>query len=254
MPNLVETGRDGAVAILTLNQPARRNPLSRAMRAALLDAVERANGEDAVRAIVLTGAGGTFSSGGDLGDMNVETLAQGRARLIDAHRLVKAVMQATKPVIAAVEGWAAGAGLSLAVACDTVVAAQDARFVASFAKVGLIGDLGLLHTLPQRIGHGAARQMLLYAQPVAAAEALGLGLVDQLAAPGDALACAVRHAGLVCDLAPLPLAMHKAVLAAGLDAALERELELQSALYLSADHQEGKRAFLEKRKPVFRGA
>ena len=166
---------------------------------------------------------------------------------------MKAIITSAKPVIAAVEGWAAGAGLSLALCCDTVIAAKDARFAAGFGKVGLIADLGLPCTLPARVGMGRARQILLYGEPVAAQEAERIGLVDQVAPSGQALAHALERARLFAGSAPLPVALTKRFLAEGLDAALERERDLQTALFLTADHAEGRDSFLAKRKLEFKG-
>nr|WP_279536117.1 enoyl-CoA hydratase-related protein [Pseudomonas aeruginosa] len=196
---------------------------------------------------------GLFCAGGDLGDMRVTELAAGRARMQDNARLVRQMVRMGKPLIAAVEGWAVGAGLSVALACDSIVCGAGARFAAGFGKVGLLADLGQLHTLPARIGWGRARQILMFGQVVEAEEALRIGLADRLCAAGGALAMALELAGRVEQQAPLPLAMTKALLAEGLDLLLEREGELQSQLFLSADHAEGKAAFLAKRPPVFRG-
>src|SRR5690606_36607594 len=141
----------------------------------------------------------------------------------------------------------------LALACDTIIAAEDARFVASFARLGLIGDFGLLYTLPRRVGEGYAKQMLLYAEPIDAAEALRVGLVDRVVAKGKALEAAHARAAILAEGAPLAAAYTKAHFARGLDELLDWEREAQSALLLSRDHQEGRAAFLEKRKPVFTG-
>ena len=111
---------------------------------------------------MLTGAGGHFCAGGDISGMRIDDLAAGRERFRLTHRLVKLMVHCAKPIIAAVEGYAVGAGLSLALCCDTIVAAENARFAAGFGRIGLIADLGLNHTLPQRIGMGRARQLLLY--------------------------------------------------------------------------------------------
>ena len=220
---LTET-RDGATAVLTLDYPARRNALAIPMRRALADALERIEADPQVRAIVVTGAGGTFCAGGDISGMDVADLAAGRERFRLTHRLVRALIKSAKPVVAAIEGWCVGAGLSLAMCCDTVVAAENARFAAGFGKVGLIADLGLLHTLPARIGQGRARQVFLYGDTMDAAAAERIGIVDTLTPPGAALA-----------------------------AALDWEREAQSALFLTADHAEGKAAFLAKRPPRFCG-
>jgi 2-(1,2-epoxy-1,2-dihydrophenyl)acetyl-CoA isomerase len=252
-PMLHET-RHEASAILTLNQPARRNALSIAMRQALIDAFERIEADRGVSAVVITGADGTFCSGGDLSDMDVPDIATGRERFRTTHRLVRQILAGSKPVIAAVEGFAAGAGLSLALLADTVIAAEDACFVAGFGKVGLIADLGLLHTLPRRVGEGRARQILLYGERLTAAEALGIGLADAVVLRGQALSAALERAHRLGEQAPLSLALTRAFLAAGLETALERERDMQAMLFLSADHAEGKAAFLAKRAPGFQGA
>ena len=245
--------REGDIAVLSLNVPARRNALGMAMRAALVDALERLEADPAVRAIVLTGTGGVFSSGGDISGMDASDLAAGRERFRLTHRLVRLMIKGSKPLIAAVEGWAAGAGVGLALCCDTIVASLEARFVLSFGKVGLIPDFGSLHTLPLRIGQGRARQMMLYGEAVGAAAALEIGLVDQTAPPGTALAAAIERARLFAGTAPLPIGLTKQYLASGLDAALDWERDMQSALFMTSDHAEGKAAFLAKRPPVFTG-
>lgn len=250
---MLRQDRDGATAVLILDHPERRNALAVPMRQALADALERIEADRDVRATVLTGAGGTFCAGGDVSGMDATDLAAGRERFRLTHRLVRLMVKGSKPLVAAVEGWCVGAGLSLALCCDTVVAAEDARFAAGFGKLGLIADLGLLHTLPARVGQGRARQILLYGETLPAADAERIGLVDRLAPPGGALDAALARARLFHGAAPLPVAYTRQHLAAGLDAVLDWEREVQSALFLTADHAEGKAAFLAKRPPVFRG-
>jgi len=250
---MLTEARDGATAILTLDQPARRNALAMPMRQSLVDALNRIEADTSIRAIVLTGAGGTFCAGGDISGMDATDLAAGRERFRLTHHLVRLLIKGSKPILAAIEGWCVGAGLSLAMCCDTVVAAENARFAAGFGKVGLIADLGLLHTLPARIGQGRARQVFLYGDTMDAAAAERIGIVDTLTPPGAALAAALDRARRFADAAPLPLALTRQYLAAGLDAALDWEREAQSALFLTADHAEGKAAFLAKRPPRFCG-
>jgi enoyl-CoA hydratase/carnithine racemase len=251
-PPLLEA-RDGPTLLLTLNYTARRNALSMPLRAALIDAFDRAERDPDLRAIILTGAGGHFCAGGDISGMNVDTLADGRERFRLTHRLVKLMVHSAKPIIAAVEGYAVGAGLSLALCCDTIVAAENARFGAGFGRIGLIADLGLNHTLPQRIGMGRARQLLLYGEQIDATAAERIGLVDHVVASGTAVAFARDRAQALAATAPLPVALTKRLLAEGLDAALDQERDLQTTLFLTEDHREGRAAFLAKRKPVFRG-
>lgn len=247
----VLVSRDGAIVTLTLNWPERRNALSVAMRHRLADAIEEAEADRSVRALILTGTGEHFCAGGDLTGMHVESVAEGRERMRHAHRLIRLMVAARMPIVAAIEGWCAGAGISLACASDHVVAGAEAKFLASFGKVGLLPDLGLLHTLPARVGQARAREMLLFAEAVDAPRAEAIGLADRVVPAGTALAAARERAAVLGALAPMTLALTKAVLADGLEEALARERDLQSALYLTPDHAEGKAAFLEKRPPRF---
>lgn len=250
---MLDEHREGAIAVLTLNHPARRNALAMEMRRALAGAFDRLEGDRDLRAIVLTGAGGTFCAGGDISGMDAADLAAGRERFRVSHQVVRGMIKSSKPIVAAVEGWCVGAGLALALCCDTVVAAEDARFMAGFGRIGLVADFGLLHTLPLRVGQGRARQILLYAEPMAAPEAERIGLIDRVVPGGAALDAAMERARSFVDGAPLPVAFTKQHLAAGLDAMLEWERDTQSALFLTADHAEGKAAFLGKRAPRFAG-
>ncbi len=250
---MLQTSTAGAIVTLTLDYPARRNALAIPMRAALADALEAIEADRAIRAIVLTGAGGTFCAGGDISGMTVADLAAGRERFRLTHRLVRMMIKGSKPIVAAVEGWCVGAGLSLALCCDTVVAAADARFAAGFGKVGLVADLGLLHTLPARVGQGRARQVFLYGETMDAGSAERMGMIDHVVPPGTALDAATARARLFEGAAPLPVALTKQYLAQGLDAALDWERDTQAALFCTADHVEGRTAFLEKRAPRFIG-
>jgi enoyl-CoA hydratase/carnithine racemase len=249
----VIAAREGGVLTLTLDHPARRNALALPLREALHDALEAAQAEAAIRAVVVTGAGGTFCSGGDISGMDVADAMAGLERMRRTHRLIRLMVAGRLPILAAVEGWCVGAGLSLACACDTIVAAEDARFMAGFGKVGLMADLGLPFTLPARIGAGRARQMFLYGTQLGAAEAERIGLVDQVVPKGGALAAAAAKARFLAAQAPLPIALTKRILAEGLDRALEDERHFQTLCFLSADHAEGKAAFLGKREPDFGG-
>ena len=248
------------VLVLTLNDPGRINSISDELRAELLDAIEAAHLDPQVRAIVLTGSGGNFSAGGDLKQM--QTPGGGsdpdrfRRRLMPLHRVVELVVGGPKPVIAAVEGIAFGAGLSLAVACDHVVAGDSARFAASFGKVGLTADCGLVWTLPQRIGLSAARDMLLTACQVPADEALRIGIIDRMVPAGGALEAALAKAAEYRPVAPLAIAAMKHAFAQGpgsLAETLSLERQQQPMLSMTQDHHEGIAAFKDKRAPVFRG-
>jgi enoyl-CoA hydratase/carnithine racemase len=247
----VAEAREGGVLTLTLDYPARRNALAVPLREELHRILDAAQGDAEVRAIVLTGADGTFCSGGDISGMDVTESLGGRERMRRSHRIMRLMVAGRIPIVAAVEGWCVGAGLSVACACDTIVAAEDARFMAGFGKVGLMADLGLPFTLPARIGPGRARQLLLYGTQLDAAAAERIGLVDQVVPKGQALAVATEKARFLAAQAGLPIALTKQILAEGLERALEDERNFQTACFLSDDHAEGKAAFLAKREPRF---
>jgi enoyl-CoA hydratase/carnithine racemase len=245
--------RAGGVLTLTLDYPARRNALAIPLREQLHDALEAAQADHAIRAIVLTGAGGIFCSGGDISGMSIADAATGLDRMRRTHRIIRLMVAGRVPIVAAVEGWCVGAGLSLACACDTIVAAADARFMAGFGKVGLMADLGLPFTLPARIGASRAKQFLVHGEQIDGDAAGRIGLVDRVVASGASLSAATDLARNLAKQAPLPIALTKRVFAAGLDAALEQERDFQTMCFLSADHAEGKEAFLAKREPRFGG-
>ena len=150
------------------------------------DVMERAHGDDTIRAIVVTGAEGTFCAGGDISSMDIDSTLAGRERMRRTHKLVRLMAKGGKPIVAAVEGWAAGAGMAVACACDTIVAAENARFTAGFHKIGLMSDMGLPHFLPARVGVGRARRILFFHEVIAAPEAERIGLVDYVAPAGRA--------------------------------------------------------------------
>lgn len=248
---------DGSVWVLTLDDPKRHNALDVPARHQLLAALEQAVTDPACRALVLTGAGGTFCSGGDLSTMPVDDRAAARTRLDALTHIVRLLVRGPKPVVAAVEGVAYGAGLSLAAACDHVVAAADARFCCSFGRVGLIADSGLLWTLPQRVGRGRAAELLLFGDPLPATRAIQIGLVDHLVEPGNALSVAIERARRLAEAAPLAIRATKAALGRwpySLEDALALEASTQADLYESDDFSEGRAAFFGKRPPSFTGS
>ncbi len=245
--------REGAVLTLTLDYPARKNALAMPLRIALEDALERAHADAEIRAIVLTGADGTFCSGGDISAMDVGSAMDGRDRMRRSHRFIRLMAKGGLPIVAAVEGWCAGAGMAVACACDTIVAAEDARFVAGFGKIGLMSDLGLPFFLPRRVGVGRARRILFYHEQLTAPEAERIGLVDFVAPKGHALALAMEKAQFLAREAPAPIRLTKQMLAEGLDEELEQEKTYQGLLFTTADFVEGRDAFLAKRPPNFTG-
>jgi enoyl-CoA hydratase/carnithine racemase len=251
----VITEKVGAVAVVTLNRPDKRNAIDIPLRLALADAIEAADRDASVRAVVLTGAGNTFCSGGDISTMERMAPQEALERAQLAQRVIRAIWGTDKPVIAAVEGSAFGAGTALAAACDRVVAARDARFATTFTAVGLAGDMGAYVSLPTRVGVARARQMLMLPKPIPAEEALNIGLVDALAEPGETLDAALQDASRLAAAPAEALAVIKSLLAAapGLSPfnVLDREAAHQAALFGSDDFAEGIAAFREKRRAVF---
>jgi 2-(1,2-epoxy-1,2-dihydrophenyl)acetyl-CoA isomerase len=253
-PVLVATA-DG-VATITLNRPDALNALNARVRGDLLAAISAARRDDAVRAVVLTGAGRAFCAGADLRGGTAEREFR-RVIATEYNPLVEAIRALPKPIVAAVNGVAAGAGMSLALAADIVVAADEARFVPAFHRIGLVPDSGLTRTLVRAVGRHRALEILLGERQLGAAEAEAAGLVAAVV-PGDRL---VETAG---DLArrlasgpTLAIGLTKRLVNAAEDASLADTLGIEAALQevagRSQDHAEGVAAFTEKRDPSFRG-
>ncbi|MBM3558160.1 MAG: enoyl-CoA hydratase/isomerase family protein [Alphaproteobacteria bacterium] len=242
------------VTRLTMNMPEKKNPVGAVMRDALLPVLQATLADDAARAIILAGAGGTFCSGGDVSTMHRMTPAEGRRRMKGSHPLVRALYEAGKPVVAAVEGHAVGAGAGVALLCDTIVMGEGAKFGIPFFRLGLVPDFGLLFTLPRRIGFGRARQLLLQGKMIDARECDRLGIVDRLVPDAEVQSAALEVAKTYTEQPPLAFAVAKRLLdsaPASLDMALEMEALAQGLCFAHADVEEGLTAFREKRKPKF---
>jgi len=247
-----------AVATITLDQPDTLNALSIAMKVALREAVERAAADDAVRAVVLTGAGRGFCVGQDLRE-HAAALEQGDTALSTVREhynpIVRALAELPKPVVAAVNGTAAGAGASLAFACDFRIAADNASFLMAFARVGLGPDTGASWTLQRLVGYGRALAMLMLAEPVSATQALEMGLVNAVVPgadlPGAAHELAARlAAGPTLAYAGIKQALQSAA-TSDLATALETEADVQARCGQTEDHRNAVAAFLAKQAPTF---
>jgi enoyl-CoA hydratase/carnithine racemase len=259
MSELITRTDDAGIAVLALNAPEKFNAISLEMREELIAHLQHCFLDEDCSAVVLTGAGGNFSAGGDLKSERPapEALARTlRLRLGRLQEMIRLIRQSPKPVVAAVDGKAFGAGLSLAIACDAVVAGEGAQFCAAFGKVGLVPDAGLLYTLPRRVSPARAQHLMLSARTVEAPEALAIGLVDEIVPGAGLLAAAAAEARRLAGIAPLAFAAIKSLGNGGcatLEDAFAEELRLQPLLALSEDNREARTAFGERRKPVFRG-
>jgi 2-(1,2-epoxy-1,2-dihydrophenyl)acetyl-CoA isomerase len=252
----VETTRDGAVLTITLNRPEVLNAFTSAVHAALASALKEARTPD-VRAVVVTGAGRGFCVGQDLIEFR-EAAGDIGARLRSTyHPNILALRALEKPVLAAVNGPAAGAGISLACACDLRIAADDATFVPAFINIGLVPDSGSTYFVRRLLGTARAFEWLTSGRRLTAAEAHAWGLVSEVVEADRLLA---RAAELAAELAAMPtrgIGLTKRLLdhaeQTTLEEQLELEAQLQAAATQTADFREGVEAFLEKREPRFEG-
>ena len=252
----IETA-DG-VGTVTLDRPDALNALTVPLKEELVATFRAFASDDAVRAIVLTGAGRAFCAGQDLHE-RLQPDAQPLADEIRAryNPLIRAMRALPKPIVAAVNGVAAGAGASLAFACDIRIAAEDASFLLAFGRVGLIPDSGATWLLPRLIGGAKAAELALTTDPLNAADAERLGLVARVVPTADLLPQAHALAERLAAAAPVALALTKEALERSWTASFEEQLELEADLQgragSTADHAEGIAAFIERRRPTFRG-
>ncbi|MBB4631990.1 enoyl-CoA hydratase/isomerase family protein [Sphingosinicella soli] len=256
---IIKTERHGGVAIVTLSNPEKRNAFTPDMRRSLTGTLTELNRTVEVRAVVLTGEEKHFCAGADVSAMGAgaapRTTVQIRENTKEVNHLLQAIVTAPKPYVASVDGDAFGAGMSLAIACDFLVAGPGARFGTAFAKIGLLPDLGMLHYLPLRVGMTAAKRMMMLCEPVLAERAFALGLADELNSE-SAMVGARALAEKLADGSPLAIGYIKSVLADGISTwqdAMRAELDIGSALAGTEDFKEGIAALREKRPPVYQG-
>jgi enoyl-CoA hydratase len=248
---LVES-RDG-VQVITINRPEAKNAVNGAVARGVSAALEALDADDALRVAVLTGAGGTFCSG-----MDLKGFLGGDLPFVDDRGFGGITERPPrKPIIAAVEGYAVAGGFELTLACDLVVAADGARFGVPEVKRGLVAAAGAAMLLPQRVPPAVALEMLLTGEPIVAARAAELGLVNRVTPEGGALDGALELAAAIAANGPLAVAVTKQIAVASADWSLEERWDRQNELVLpvfgSEDAQEGATAFAEKRPPVWKG-
>lgn len=251
--------RVGATAVLTLNRPEARNALDFELRAALADAVAEVRDDESVRAVVLAAAGGHFCAGGDVKGLSQteggkRDVFEGRERIRKIHRWFDELVDLEKPVIAAVDGVCFGAGLSLVLAADFVLATPHAKFCSVFARLGYVPDMGAMYLLPRAVGLARAKEMVFSARVVHAQEALAMGLVQQLV-EGDLRAAALALAERFHTAPTGALGLMKSVMNRTFESdrrtVYAQEALAQSLCRESEFHEEAARRFAAKEAPLY---
>ncbi|SDE21384.1 enoyl-CoA hydratase/isomerase family protein [Paraburkholderia lycopersici] len=247
--------REAGIETLTFNRPEARNALNVQMREELHDAVQRIRADRSVRAVVLRGAGEDFCSGGDVRGMNVTSAQAGRDRIDDLHGWVSTLIDLDRPVIAAVDGVCYGAGFSLALAADFVIASARARFCMPFMKVGLVPDCGAFYTLPRVVGLARAKDLVFTAREVRAAQAKEMGAVLEVVEAGHLHVRAAQIAASLAAASPVAFGIAKRALNQSLGSDLRVMLEIESAAqgiaFTTGFHHEAVKRFREKADPLF---
>ncbi|WP_047980381.1 enoyl-CoA hydratase/isomerase family protein [Ornithinibacillus contaminans] len=248
--------KQAQVAVITLNRPSAYNAFTEQLNKELLHAIKQATKDKEVRCVVLTGKGKAFCSGQDLAEVNEQT---NHATFLHEryHPMLQAIKQSPKPVIAAVNGIAAGAGMSLALVADFRIMKQEAKFVSAFMNVGLVPDTGFLYELPRMIGYAKALEVAVLGVPITADAAKELGLVTAVYEAVEWEQAVGEFATRIAKLPTKAFSLIKRYMQAGMnqdyEELLAQEAFAQRIAGMSDDHQEGLQAFLEKRSPNFNG-
>jgi 2-(1,2-epoxy-1,2-dihydrophenyl)acetyl-CoA isomerase len=259
MPDLLEAIEDG-VATLTLNRPEALNALSDDIRLGLLESLSRLGADNNVGCIVITGSGRGFCAGGDvksMGDRSARDFETRAAGIQQSNRIPMLMHNTPKPIIGMINGVAAGAGLSMACACDIRIAARSARFTAAFIKIGLSGDWGGTWTLTRLVGTAKARELFFTGDMINAEEAFRIGLVNQVADDSELRDATMIMARKIAAMPRITLGYTKKNLNAAevgeFATVLDMEATHQARCSQTEDHREAVQAFKEKRKPAFQG-
>jgi enoyl-CoA hydratase len=251
--DVVRTEAADGVLLVTIDRPAARNAINAAVAQGIAAALDRLDDDDELRAGVLTGAGGFFSAG-----MDLKAFVAGESPHVEGRGFAGIVQRPPrKPLIAAIEGFALAGGFEVALACDLLVAARDARLGIPEVKRSLVAAAGALIRLPKRIPYHLAMELALTGEPIGAERAHAVGIVNRLAEPGRAVEVARELAQAIARNAPLALVASKRIVAAAQDwteeEAWRRQGEIAGPVFASEDAREGATAFAEKREPVWRG-
>lgn len=255
----LELTRHGSVAVLTMNRPEARNALNAQMRAEFATLLPDIRDDDSISSVVLTGAGGHFCAGGDIKGIteaaSVNDVFEGRTRILDMHRWFDELVDLEKPVIAAVEGSAFGAGLSFALACDFVFSAPDAKYCAVFARIGYTPDLGGMYLLPRAVGLANAKMLAFSAKVLDAKLALGMGLIQRVVDEGSVLEDAIEFAQRFENAPHGAIGIMKSVMNRAFESdrgtVYRQEAMAQAMCRESAFLKEAARRFVEKEPPLY---
>ena len=244
------------IAKITLNRPEKKNALSRDMQMELMQVLGAIREDESAKVVILTGAGDAFCSGGDIDTFGEMTTVNTRKRLQRSKNLVESIVDLEKPVIAAINGFAVGAGMNIALACDILIASEAAKFGEVFVRIGAIPDLGGHYFLPLRVGVAKAKELMFTGDIIDAQEALSIGVVNRVVPHEKLEETTLAFAARLARGPSQSYAMIKTALnhwPASLKTFLGMESNMQAVAFSSADFDEGRRAFLEKRQPVFSG-